>query len=373
VRTPGDGESEPPVGAGWAGATIPRAPAQAICRTRTRKRAGHAMISAGLLILSGILIGAGVSLIARDLRLLRRGPLFFGRSAKGLRTPRVASAIAAPAVNGSAAPSAGAHRAEGTSTGQPSLAEQWAVLAPMVEAAVTSLNALLARDGLALGESHAADWSYRQRGYGAYRRLLLAGNSIAWLRLELTAEGKLQASVRAHGAEHAAINASAERTAAGLGPQQLATLLLECLRPATGNGTQDGKLPNAAPAQAWQPGEENIVVDSALKATNGALAVAGARIVPEAAETDSASLAGTRPSSLRVEVGGQGVASMRIALVADAMEVAVVPRDARLTELGRRRRLPLEGMTIHALAETIAGCAWPAIAHHTDVRPRQSP
>jgi hypothetical protein len=26
-------------------------------------------------------------------------------------------------------------------------------------------------------------------------------------------------------------------------------------------------------------------------------------------------------------------------------------------------------MTIHALAETIAGCAWPAIAHHSDAPP----
>jgi hypothetical protein len=243
----------------------------------------------------------------------------------------------------------------------------------MVETAAASLNAFLARDGLALGESHAADWSYRQRGYGAYRRLLLAGNSVAWLRLELTAEGRLQASVRAHGAEHAAINASAERTAAGLSPQQLTTLLLECLRPATELGANTEQRLDAAHAPAWQPGEDNIMMDSALKATNGALAVAGARIVPQAAETDAALPTNALPSSLRVEVGGQDVAYMHIAVVADAMEVAVVPREARLSELGRRRRLPLEGVTIHTLAETIAGCAWPAIAHHSDVRPRQSP
>ncbi len=320
------------------------------------------MTSAWLLILSGILIGAGGSLIVRDLGFLRRGPPFFGRSAKALRTLGVPDT----AVSG-----AGAPPSEGTRPDQPSLAEQWALLAPMVETAAASLNAFLARDGLALGESHAADWSYRQRGYGAYRRLLLAGNSVAWLRLELTAEGRLQASVRAHGAEHTAINASAERTAAGLSPQQLTTLLLECLRPATALGAKQRL--DAARAPAWQPGEDNIMMDSALKATNGALAVAGARIVPEAAEIDAASPTGAPPSSLRVEVGGEDVAYMHIAVVADAMEVAVVPREARLSELGRRRRLPLEGMTIHALAETIAGCAWPAIAHHSDVRPRQSP
>ena len=47
---------------------------------------------------------------------------------------------------------------------------------------------------------------------------------------------------------------------------------------------------------------------------------------------------------------------------------AVGVRDAQMIGLGRRRRIPIEGMTIHSLAELIAGCAWPAIARFKDVR-----
>ena len=42
------------------------------------------------------------------------------------------------------------------------------------------------------------------------------------------------------------------------------------------------------------------------------------------------------------------------------MEVAVGVREPQLIDLGRRRRIPVDGMTIHALAELIASCAWPA-------------
>jgi hypothetical protein len=45
------------------------------------------------------------------------------------------------------------------------------------------------------------------------------------------------------------------------------------------------------------------------------------------------------------------------------MEVAVGLPDARLAHLARRQRVPVAGLTTHALAELIAGSAWPAIAH----------
>jgi hypothetical protein len=43
-------------------------------------------------------------------------------------------------------------------------------------------------------------------------------------------------------------------------------------------------------------------------------------------------------------------------------------RDAHMIDLGRRRRIPIDGMTTHALAEIIASCAWPAIARFKDAR-----
>jgi hypothetical protein len=43
--------------------------------------------------------------------------------------------------------------------------------------------------------------------------------------------------------------------------------------------------------------------------------------------------------------------------------------DARLADLARRQRIPVKVLTTHALAELIASCAWPAIAHFREAQP----
>jgi hypothetical protein len=226
-------------------------------------------------------------------------------------------------------------------------------------------NSLLAPQRLSLGPSGAAAWSYKNRGYGAYRRLLLGSDSIAWLRLELSQDGKLSANLKAHRDDRAEINASAEGAIEGLDAVRAGDLLLACLRPAIGSSTRLQQV-RSAEAGAGEPGGQSVdgIVGSALQATNGALMQAGARIVPLAAD---ATLHRYR-MTLRVEVSGHEVARMHIARLPHELEVAVGLRDARLVNLGRVRRLPLEGITIHALAELVAGCAWPAIAHFSERR-----
>jgi hypothetical protein len=59
---------------------------------------------------------------------------------------------------------------------------------------------------------------------------------------------------------------------------------------------------------------------------------------------------------------------MQIERLPHEVEVAVGVRDAQLMGLGRRRRIPIEGMTVHSLAELIGGCAWPVIARVRDMR-----
>ena len=59
---------------------------------------------------------------------------------------------------------------------------------------------------------------------------------------------------------------------------------------------------------------------------------------------------------------------MQIERLPHEMEVAVGVRDAQMVGLGRRRRIPIEGMTIHSLGELMAGCAWPVITRFKDVR-----
>ena len=109
------------------------------------------------------------------------------------------------------------------------------------------------------------------------------------------------------------------------------------------------------------------MVAAALKATNGALAQAGARLVPLAPAAWEAELRRHR-MTLSVEVNGDDVARMHIERLPHEMEVAVGVREPQLIDLGRRRRVPVEGMTIHTLAELIASCAWPAIARFRETR-----
>jgi len=59
---------------------------------------------------------------------------------------------------------------------------------------------------------------------------------------------------------------------------------------------------------------------------------------------------------------------MQIERMPHEMEVAVGVRDTNMIDLGRRRRIPIQGMTIHSLAELITGCTWPVIARIRDVR-----
>ena len=109
------------------------------------------------------------------------------------------------------------------------------------------------------------------------------------------------------------------------------------------------------------------MVAAALEATNGALAQAGARLIPLAPAAWEAELRRYR-MTLSVEVNGDDVARMHIERHPHEMEVAVGVREPQLIDLGRRRRVPVEGMTIHALAELIASCAWPAIERFRETR-----
>ena len=246
------------------------------------------------------------------------------------------------------------------------LEQQWAVLQPAIAAGVERTNALLAPVRLVIGPVGEPSWSYKNRGYGAYRRVLMGGESVAWLRLELFTDGHLRAAVKAHRDDRATVNATADTAAAGLGGDRAAELFSECLQPAATYAAR--KLRDSdeeASEQAWE--SVDPVVATALKATNGALAQAGARLFalgPAAWESDLR----RHRMALSVEVNGDDVARMHIERLPHEMEVAVGVRDPQLAALARRRRIPVDGMTIHALAELIASCAWPAIARFRENR-----
>jgi hypothetical protein len=246
------------------------------------------------------------------------------------------------------------------------LEQQWAILQPAIAAGVERTNALLAPVRLVIGPVGEPSWSYKNRGYGAYRRVLMGGESVAWLRLELFTDGHLRAAVNAHRDDRATVNATADTAAAGLGSDRATELFSECLQPAATYAAR--KLRDSdeeASEQAWE--SVAPLVAAALKATNGALAQAGARLFalgPAAWEIDLR----RHRMALSVEVNGDDVARMHIERLPHEMEVAVGVRDPQLATLARRRRIPVDGMTIHALAELIASCAWPAIARFRENR-----
>jgi hypothetical protein len=245
-------------------------------------------------------------------------------------------------------------------------AQQWATLQPAISAAVEQVNTVLAGAGVQVGPAGEPSLSI-DRAYGAHRRILTGGESVGWLRLQCTTDGKLHAAAKAHKDELAEINAESSVPALGLSVGRASDLLSECLKPTAAYAvrTGGGDAEQMASESAWKA--VDAVVIGALKAGNGALAQAGARLLPLTTPAWDPELRHHR-MTVAVEVFGEDVARMHIDRLAQEMEVAVGMPEAHLAHLGCRRRIAVEGMNTHALAELIASCAWPAIASHRDMR-----
>ena len=354
------------------------------------------MTTALILIASGILIGAGIGVIWRDVKRSRRGAFVLRRDAQAAVEHEVEIVIsrgeadapqsqlqlatrkapaAHPAANGHAQTVVVAEPATesldqlGPGSGL-TLEQQWVALKPTLTVAIGRVNAVLAPVKLVVGASEEPTWRYKNTAYGAPRRVLLGGESLGWLRLELTADGRLLAALKVHKDEQAEINADADAAASGINAARASEVLSRCLEPAArhaagaARGTVEEK---QASEQAWKA--VDALMHAALKATNGALQQAGARLVALAPPGWQAETKRHR-MTLTVEVNGSNAGRMHIERVADEVEVAVGVGDQRLADLGRRRRIPVAGMTIHALAEVMASCAWPAIARTGETRPQ---
>ena len=317
-----------------------------------------------LLLLSGALIIAGVALVWRDVRNKHRDAFALpdDPQTRASPVPEVELDIAHRPPDAASADARASPLPPPDAAHAPEAAAQWAALQPVLKQAVEQVNAVLAGAGVSVGAPGEPSWSMN-RGYGTYRRILVGGESVAWLRIELGPGGHLQAGVKAHKEDLAAINASSNASAEGLSIARASDLLSECLKPAASlavQATGGGNTEQWASEMAWKA--INPVVVAALQAANGALAQAGARFVPLAAAA-WAPEAGRHRMAISVEVFGNDAARMHIERIGEEVEIAVGVADVRLANLGRRQRVLLQGMTTHALAELIANCAWPAIAH----------
>lgn len=349
-----------------------------------------------LLLVSGVLIGTGVGLIWRDVHRKHRDAFVLPRDPKTdagsepdveitVARPIAAIPLSAPAeasplrrtlsgqlrklgLGGPPAPEAASGeevlpRADAAPPSATAL--QWAALQPTLSTAVEQVNAVLAGAGVAIGTSGEPSWG-ANKAYGSDRRIMVGGRSLAWLRLEGTADGRLLATVKAHEDSLAEINGDARAPAQDLNIARVSDVLSECLKPIAAYAVRTkGDAEQMASETAWKAVEPVII--AALKAGNGALSQAGARLVPVATPAWDAELRHHR-MPVAVQVFGNDIARMHIDRLDQEMEVAVGLPEAHLADLGRRNRIPLQGMTMHALAELIASCAWPAIARYRESR-----
>jgi hypothetical protein len=339
------------------------------------------MTKALLLLLSTALIATGAFIFWRDVQRRRREAFLVRADATAVH-PEVEVVVArsdsdAPFPRIAPNPllvAGAADRDAGAGSGPAKVVEpaaKWAALRPVLDTAVERVNGVLAGVGLTIGAAGEPSWSMMKKGYGVHRRLLLNGESMAWLRLELAPDGRVQASVKSHKDDLSAINATGSASAEGLRVTRATELLSECLKLAAayavraGNGG-GGDLSAGMSAEQWASGVDwkgiDTLVAAALRAANGALSEAGARFLPLGAPVWVADVQRHR-LAVKVEVLGVDAARLYLERIAEEIDIAVSPADPRLAGLGRRGRLPLVGLTTHALAEVIASSAWPTIAH----------
>jgi hypothetical protein len=249
------------------------------------------MTTAIILVLSGMLIGAGFALVWRDIRRSRRQaflsehdtarvaeadveitvarPERLSKSALSAKT--IASAIGASLLFGrrlgDTAPSEPARVLDDKA--QAAVMADWAALQEPLEAGVETINALLQQAQISIGQPGESAWSYKNHGYGVYRRILIGEESVAWLRLELAADSLLNARIKAHKDDRAEINATAQTEAIALTAKRAGDLLADCLKPLAAYmaKTQGPAGPaDQASARAWEAIDG--VVSAALSATN---------------------------------------------------------------------------------------------------------
>jgi hypothetical protein len=245
----------------------------------------------------------------------------------------------------------------------PEIERNWSALQACIDEGIGKISRVLAPIGLVIAAPGDPVWRLGNKGFGVYRRLLVAGESIGWLRIELAADNQLHFAVRAHREHQALLNSSAKATALGMTSSRASDLLAECLKPAAMYAAWMGPKQAAerrSSEDVW--GATEPTIQAAIQMASAAVKEAGARLLPLGTAAWDPEL---RVHRLAVSVEADGAAAARIVLTRSAseLEIAVDVPDTSLTDLGRRCRIEVAGITAAALAELIATSVSPAIAH----------
>lgn len=234
---------------------------------------------------------------------------------------------------------------------------------------------------------------------GATFPVLIAEREEGWLRLELDFDGYLSARMTMLSEQAASEHSIDRRLAPGQQTDaDIDRLVADCLAPlcarAAAELTRRAKVTalnsrdldasssslasesgtRVASERAWL--ETAPALAAALRATNGAFTQVDTRLIEIGkAQWDPAQR--RHRLTLALMVAGEDAARVHVDRLPHELEISLAGIDAGTEvgskELGRRRRVPADGITVQALAELVAGCVWPTIARIRDRRSSARP
>ncbi len=238
----------------------------------------------------------------------------------------------------------------------------WKALGERIEKSISSVNSVLRKVDISIGSAGQPGWSFSNRGYGSFRRVMLADQSVAWLRLELSSNGRFICALRSHGDERSALNANETINAQVLTSDKISALIAASMQPITKYAAHNSSRmisDQDADHTIWQESEELVTV--ALKRAGDALLESGAVFeIGDAPEWNDM----TKRHRLIVKVllSRKHIAQMYIERpTARHIECLVVPATPEAGKRSERQRVELAKLTSTDFAELIVNCLWPAI------------
>ncbi len=234
----------------------------------------------------------------------------------------------------------------------------WRALAPRIDRLMADVGPAVRLVGITLSPPGEPRWALGNRAYGTYRRVNLDGESVAWLRSEITTDGQLRFRLRSHEPSLSTLNADCACRLGRLNSPELSHVLTVTLLPVTRYAAWlDAR--QSKPAFGSAPLAE--VIGRAIEIANGALVEARAAFRlnqrPDASDRDAAR------HVLDVLVDDRQIARLHLDQVGEHIEVSVGVPDPHRLDLARRQKLPAERLAAYELAEAMVTCSWPALAH----------
>jgi len=240
---------------------------------------------------------------------------------------------------------------------------RWRQMATMLDRAVITVNEVLAAADVAIGPAGEPGWSFKNRGFGTFRRVRVAGASTAWLRLEIMSDGQIEATLRAHDEVRSFLNQRDRLDAAAATDQSAADLVASVFaRVAEYSGRNIPQRQNAE-EQARQDWEAIAdLIAGAIGLASAAIAASRGRIVQAGAPTWDPD---HRRFYIMAPVLADELPLGQLGLARGAAEIdcVLIARPGLPHEATRRALVPTSGLTVEILAQNITDCIVPALAY----------